>query len=443
MNPEELNLNKTPNNIQELQKWTSARLAGRQQRILRFNTLLRLLNISINPTKIIKLAGTNGKGSVGAMLESIAIADHKKVGLYTSPHLNRITERLRFNKEEISQTSLDQAVRKIAPTLQALVNQHGLHLLPSFFEVLTLIALDYFQCCGADIMILEAGIGGYNDILHLIPGDIAVITSVALDHTDELGTTLSAIGADKAGIASPNSTLVLGLDIPKSALMAILDDARGRGVTIVHSHPEIFQVESLGFQGSQITIPQEKLTFVLPLLGSFQIENLGTAKAVVDLLIWKGKINNQTSLAGVSQVSCLGRMEVIPGNPTWLLDVAHNAHGIHKVARNLSQLTEGKKLAILLGLSDHNKVTEIVTYIRVLREVFSCSIYLTDGFYKAQNPADYLPALQDVTKLQTLGEYEATLKFLLQTYEHQEDAVILVTGSLFLVGVCRDYLLNQ
>ena len=442
MNTAGYNLSKIPNNIRELQEWTSARLPGRQQRLLRFSTLLCILDIPINPTKIVKLAGTNGKGSVGAMLESIAFADHKKVGLYTSPHLTRITERLRFNKEEISQASLDQAVRKITPLLISIVNEHGLDLLPSFFEVLTIIALDYFQNCGADIIILEAGIGGYNDILHLVPGDIAVITSVGLDHTKELGTTLPDIAGDKAGIASPNSTLVLGSDIPKSALRAILNDSRSRGVTIVHSHPEIFQVKSLDFKGYQVTLPREELAFILPLLGSFQIENLGTVKAILDVLISQSKIKALNSLAGVSQIHCLGRMEVIPGNPTWVLDVAHNAHGIDKVANNFSKLTEGKEIAILLGLSDHSNIVEIATYIGVLTEIFNCPIYLTDGFYKAQRPANYLSALPEVPTLKTLGEYKATLEFLLQAYQDKEDAVIFVTGSLFLIGVCRNYLLN-
>ncbi|NEP12352.1 MAG: bifunctional folylpolyglutamate synthase/dihydrofolate synthase, partial [Symploca sp. SIO2C1] len=213
-----------PNSIDELEEWTVSRIPGQQEKLLRFKTLLELLNISIPPSSVIKLAGTNGKGSVGAMLEAIFLADAQKVILFTSPHLSRVTERLRVDGVEISPDVLNDAVQQLAPKLVRIVNEYGNYLLPSFFEALTLIALEYFKSYGADIIILEAGIGGYFDIVHLVPAEVSLITNVGLDHTEDLGTTFSEIATDKAGIASPNSTLVLGSDIPESALKAILED---------------------------------------------------------------------------------------------------------------------------------------------------------------------------------------------------------------------------
>ena len=441
------NLSKIPNSIEELEQWTTrSRVPGRQQKLLRFKTLLELLNISIPSSQVVKIAGTNGKGSVAAMLEAIFLADAQKVVLFTSPHLSRVTERIRVDGAEISPDVLDDAVRRLALKLVRIVNEQGNHLLPSFFEILTLIALEHFRFCGADIIILEAGIGGYNDVIHLLPGKVSLITSVGLDHTQQLGATLSEIATDKAGIASPDSTLVLGPDIPESALKAILEDAQRRSIEIVSARSEIFQVQSLGVQGHQVTLSSEmgNKTFILPLAGSFQLENLATAKAALDVLISKQIIHNQQSFFGVSQVRWFGRMELIPGNPAWLLDGAHNAHAIAKITADIVQLAQEKEVAILLGLSDHNDdLVDLEPYLKKLAEAIPGAIYLTSGFYRALEPLDYLSIFQDESlKVINLGDYQSAIDKLINIYQSKENSFIVVTGSLFLIGAAREYIIS-
>jgi|GEM_PF-2746217 len=440
------NLTKIPNNIEELEQWTTFRIPGREPKLLRFQTLLELLNLSVPPSSVVKLAGTNGKGSVAAMLEAIFLADAQKVVLFTSPHLSRVTERIRVDGVEISPDVLDNAVRRLAHQLVRIVNEQGNYLLPSFFEALTLIALDHFKFYGADMIILEAGIGGYFDIVHLVLAEVSIITNVGLDHTDSLGATVSEIATDKAGIASPNSTLVLGPDIPESALKAILKDAQHRCIKLVSARSEIFQTQSLGVKGHQVTLSGEtdNHTFILPLVGSFQLENLATAKAAFDVLSSKQIVHYQQSFFGVSQVHWSGRMELIPGNPAWLLDVAHNAHAIAKVTADLPQLAKEKELAILLGLSDHNNIADLAPYLKQLAGAIQGSIYLTSGFYRALEPLGYRAIFKnESSKVINLGHYKSAIDKLVNSYQSQENALIMVTGSLFLIGPAREYILSR
>ena len=441
------NLTKIPNTIDELYEWSKSRiLCGRQQKMLRFKTLLELLNISIAPSRVVKLAGTNGKGSVAAMLEAIFLADNQKVLLFTSPHLSRITERFRVNGVEISKDVLDDAVGRIAPELVRIIKQHGSHLLPSFFEVLTLIALNHFSFSRSDIIILEAGIGGYNDVVHLVDSEVSIITSVGLDHSNELGTTLSQIATDKVGIASPNSTLVLGPDIPKSAREAILKNAKDRGISLISSRLDIFKVQSLGFQGHQVTLDlgTASNTFKLPLVGSFQLENLATVKSAVDILRSKHILNSQQSFLGVSQVCWSGRMELIDGNPAWLIDTAHNVHAIEKITTELPQLAKDKEVVILLGLSDHNNIADLAPCLNKLGETIKAPIYLTSGFYRSIEPLTYISIFQNQSSTVTnLGDYKSAINKLLSIYQNKENVLIFITGSLFLIGAFREYLLSS
>ncbi|NEP15046.1 MAG: bifunctional folylpolyglutamate synthase/dihydrofolate synthase, partial [Symploca sp. SIO2C1] len=262
--------------------------------------------------------------------------------------------------------------------------------------------------------------------------------------SEDLGTTFSEIATDKAGIASPNSTLVLGSDIPESALKAILEDAQRRSIEIVSPRSKNFQVQSLGIQGHQVTTGSKANdnTFILPLVGSFQLENLATAKAAFDLLISKHIIDNQQSFFGVSQVRWQGRMELIPGNPNWLLDAAHNTHAIAKITADLPKLAKDKEVAILLGLSDHNDLADLAPYLNKLGEATPCSIYLTSGFYRSIEPCEYISIFKnESSKVITLGNYKSAIDKLVSIYHSKENALIFVTGSLFLVGAARDYIL--
>lgn len=441
------NITQIPNSIDQLYEWTKFRiLSGREQKMLRFKTLLDRLEISVPPSHVVKVAGTNGKGSVAAMLEAIFLADQKKVVLFTSPHLSRVTERFRVDGVEILPDILDDAVRRIAPKLVSLVTEEGQHLLPSFFEALTLIAIEHFQFYQADMIILEAGIGGYNDIVHLVPAEVSIITTIGLDHTDQLGTTLAEIATDKAGIASPDSTLVLGSKITKSALDAIVDNSKYRGIEIICAKSESLQVKSLGFKGHQVTfsLNGKNNTFIMPLVGSFQMDNLATAKAAFDVLLSRQIVHNQKSFFGVSQVRWPGRMELIEGNPNWLIDAAHNIEAIAQVTGEFSQLAKENKVAILLGLSDHNNIADLAPYLTHLAETIGCPIYLTSGFYRSIDPLTYMSIFTKISaNVTNLGDYQSAIDYLSISEQFSENIFILITGSIFLIGACREYILSS
>ncbi|HAC64902.1 MAG TPA: bifunctional folylpolyglutamate synthase/dihydrofolate synthase [Cyanothece sp. UBA12306] len=432
-----------PQNLAQIYQLIRQKQSNKCNKNYRFKTLLKYFNISIPSSQVIKIAGTNGKGSVSAMIEAMAIADDKKVILFTSPHLYNITERFRINGQEIPTNILDQLAKKTTIELINFLEKEGNDMVPSFFEILTIIALKTFKLYQADLIILEAGIGGYNDIIHLIDGQISAITSIGLDHTNQLGSTLPEIAADKVGIASNNSILILGSDLPNSAKNIIIKDAVKRNIKIVQANKNNFEFESLGFRGCQINLKQdlENMSFILPLIGSFQIENFSTAKTIFKQLIVNQIISDKNSLKGVSNVYWPGRMEVITGNPTWLLDAAHNGHAIEKISQELPNLMNRQKVSLLLGLSDHNNSDEIIPYLEKLIKIMQCYIYLTSGFYRAIDPKEYVDCFnKNTSNLIVIDNYKTAINHILNIYHKQNNQIILITGSLFLVGECRKYL---
>ncbi|ACK66807.1 FolC bifunctional protein [Rippkaea orientalis PCC 8801] len=433
---------KPPQTIEQLYQILQHKKSNKQKQTYRFTTLLTLFNICIPPSQVIKIAGTNGKGSVAAMLEAMAIADNKTVVLFTSPHLYHITERFRINGQEIEPKLLNTIVQNISPKLLNIIQQKGEDMFPSFFEVLTIISLEIFKIYKGDLIILEAGIGGYNDVVHLIDGDLSAITSIGLDHTDKLGSTLSEIATDKVGIASKNSTLVLSSDIDDLAKNSILQDAKQRNIKIIQANQKNFRVELLGLKGYQITL--DSLSLILPLVGAFQINNFVTAKTIFEQLIIHNIIDNFGSLQGVSNLYWPGRMEVIGHNPTWILDGAHNLDAMEKVFTEISNLLQEQQLFILLGLSDHNNPNDIIPYIDKLIKPITHSIYLTSGFYRSIKPENYRLLLsQKLYNITIFDHYESAMNNLFNHHQNRTNQLILIIGSLFLIGGCREYLLSK
>ena len=434
-----------PRTIAQLYAWTVETGNGRSQTSPGFRQVVQALNLAMPPARVVKIAGTNGKGSVGAMLEAMALAGGLRVGLFTSPHLRRITERFRCNGTEVAATVLDDIIETLGPNLIQMVNKYGDHLALSFFAYLTIVALDLFtRVSPVDLLILEAGIGGYSDIVHLIPAETAAITSIGLDHTEQLGPTLADIAADKVGIASPQSWLILGPNLPTSALGAIQADATQRDIQIVHADPAEFVAQSLGWNGHQVSHwdGQDQRTVHLPLVGAVQLENLATATAIAQHLVAQQMLPTLDCLQGLAQTSWPGRMEYIPGPPAWVLDVAHNPPALERLTAELPPLMAGQTCVLVVGLSDHGLTANVVPALVTLSDTLNCPLYLTDGFHRSRPPDHYRSSLlQAGCTVHILGDYRRTLDILRVQYRHQSHVTIVVTGSLFLVGQCREYLL--
>lgn len=410
--------------------------------------------------RVVKVAGTNGKGSVCAMLEAALLRDGRRVGLFTSPHLVSPAERFRVGGRDVADGLLDRRAAAIGREVAAIVEARGEAWRPSFFELLVLVAVRLFREAEVDVAIFEAGVGGYNDATRFLREDLAVITSVALDHRDRLGDTVEEIAADKAGIASDGAVLVLGPGVGESARAVIERDAAGRGVHIVEAPglPDAVvsgdeEEEEEGEEGEEggrhglvgltpvrVSVPGERgaISVTLPLLGPHQVENLAVVVTALECLRNKGILRTRDSVLGVSGARWAGRMEVValPGGVTVILDVAHNEHGMAALARALWGVPRSRRVVVYGASADK----DFGACLRHLWRMGS-EIHVVSGFHRAAGAGVIGEALRvDARGIQEGGAEiveHAELEGALDAVKGMRGKVVVITGSVFLVGAAR------
>ena len=276
---------------------------------------------------VITVGGTNGKGSVCAMLESILHAAGYRVGCYTSPHLLRYNERVRIAKHQASDAELCASFEKI--------EQVRGDIPLTYFEFGTLAAIQCFIGHKVEVAILEVGLGGRLDAVNAFDSDCAVVTSVDIDHTDYLGETREQIAFEKAGIFRAGKVAICAdADVPQ----AIRNHAQQIGAKLwcIGSEfgftPHQGQWDYRSLVGSRNSLPYPALR------GAFQLNNASAALAALDALKERLPVSMEAVRRGLVEVQLAGRFQVIPGRPQLILDVAHNPHAARSLAQNLAGL---------------------------------------------------------------------------------------------------------
>jgi dihydrofolate synthase/folylpolyglutamate synthase len=297
---------------------------------------------------VITVAGTNGKGSVGAYTASILQAAGFSSGLFTSPHLRDYRERIRIGNSQVSAEALVAAFERI----EAARGDIGL----TFFEYNTLAAILVFEAARLDAWVMEIGLGGRLDAVNIIDPDVAVVVSIGLDHQDFLGDTLDAIGAEKAGIFRRGRPAVLGsTDMPESVLRTAADvGARLKRLGSDFSHEREPGASCWRYRGVRWDLPDLPLP---ALFGSTQLDNASTAIAALEELDSRLTITPQAIATGLRRAQLPARFQIITpansGDPLWILDVAHNQSAARVLAGNLRALpARGKTLAVFGVLAD-------------------------------------------------------------------------------------------
>jgi dihydrofolate synthase/folylpolyglutamate synthase len=346
----------------------------------------------------ILIAGTNGKGSTAATLSSILTAAGYRTGLYTSPHLVRVNERIQIDGLPISDEDFARLYFQVDETARGLVESTDLPHPPSFFEVLTALAFLYHAKQHIDIAILEVGLGGRLDATNIVDPLLAVITDIALDHQDYLGDTLTEITREKAGILRPNGILITLPQHPE-ANQAIGEAAAILNLRAISAAPYIphTPVHSTSGRATQIgrsdiatTLPANRYTLTLgkeplevdsPLSGQHQQRNIALAIATAAELRnhssykfnTENTISNQNSYmisnavieAGIRNTQWPGRLELLtfPTGPSLLLDVAHNPAGAWTLRAAIAQLPESQPRTLLFSClrdKDLREMTQIL-----------------------------------------------------------------------------------
>jgi dihydrofolate synthase/folylpolyglutamate synthase len=370
-----------------------------------------------NELRFIHVAGTNGKGSTCAMLESIYRAAGLRAGLFTSPHLVSFGERLQVNRESITESEVVRLVGELKP----LLNQFPAEEHPTFFEVITVMALRYFCEKKCDLVIWETGLGGRLDATNIVTPLASVITNVDYDHQQWLGEKLAAIASEKAGIIKPGVPVVTAAEKPE-ALEVIAATARERGAPLL--------TVSEADLGSP---PLDRLE--LPLAGRHQKLNAALAVAVVHALESIIPVSSQVIIDGLSSVKWPGRLQVIArGSQKILLDGAHNVPGAKSLKQAVEECFPGIRPALVLGiLSDKDWLGMCQTLAPLGRRI----VLVPVASERTASPAELEEACRkgspgsELTVCQSLAEAFQVLS---------QESFVLVTGSLYLVGEALEIL---
>ena len=357
--------------------------------------------------RFIHVAGTNGKGSVSSMLASIRTESGQKTGLFTSPHLIDIRERIRIDGKKITEAQVVNFCERI--------RQHPWNVSPSFFEITFAMALWHFLEQGTTLCVIETGLGGRLDATNIIQPLISVITNISLEHTQFLGNTLTSIAREKAGIIKQDTPVVIGESNNETASVF-------KEVSALNSSPLL-----------DCTGLPEITEFQAPLLGDYQRTNLKIVINSLNVLRSMGiettKDQIQNGLAKLHQhTGFTGRLQIIRNEPLTLLDVSHNEDGIRKTLDSVTKINRGK-LYLIYGTSSDKEYEEIMTLFPKDALINYCTFrnqrsLSFDEFKKLnkKNNTEH-PVYQDV---------KSALKEITQ-YAHAEDT-ILIFGSFFLIA---------
>ncbi len=344
-----------------LSRWPENRIGPGVGRVAHLMDLLGQPQRSI---PAIHVSGTNGKTSTVRMIESLLRAFGLRTGVFTSPHLHSITERIRLDGAPVTEQRFADAYDDIAPLMalvdEASVAEGGPRM--TFFESMTALAYALFADAPVDVMVVEVGIGGTNDATNVIDATVSVVTPIDFDHVHILGNTIAEIAANKAGIIKPGGIAVLAAQ-PVQAATVLLAGCADAAVPAVREQMEFAVVDRLGaVGGQQLTIQGlfgEYDELFLPLIGAHQAHNAAVALAAVEAFLGggvtseRGRLDIDAVREGFASVTSPGRLEVVRRDPTIIVDAAHNPHGMRALAAGLAEaFSFGYLIGVFASLGD-------------------------------------------------------------------------------------------
>lgn len=384
------------------------------------------------PTAIV--AGTNGKGSTSAILASILGAAGYRTGLYTSPHLVRVNERIRVNGCEITDNDLAQSFTEVRDTVDRLIAAGTLALRPSFFEFLTATAFLHFATARVGFAVLEVGMGGRLDATNVTEPRVALITNIDLDHQEFLGSTHAAIAREKAGVVKPSRPVISACEHPEAAEV-IRDRCAELGANLLET-PTFARVSGLRNRDGRylfdLTLNGDCFSQLRPpLLGRFQVKNSVAAVAAAWRLSREGfNVPRGAIVEGLRRAHWPGRLEVAAERPLVLLDGAHNPAAAREVAAFIREELAGKRLRLVYASMRDKAIGEISEILFPL----AVEVYLTrPGVERAAAPDEILAAAR-LRPERVVVEPEPAHALERACRASGDGDVVLAVGSLFLVG---------
>ena len=423
--------------------------------------LLRALEHPEHKFPSVHIAGTNGKGSTAATLASILQTSGLRTGLYTSPHLVRINERIRINSAEISDDKFALIHDLVERTAERLIEEGELPWHPSFFEMLTAMAFEHFATSKVDVAVLEVGMGGRLDATNVVEPRVSIITDVSLDHQKYLGNTIAEIAREKAGIIRPGGVVVTLPQTPEAndVIGNTILEENARAISAVPYVPPVspasphYFERSLGQVGTGIPAgPTERscatdqanirsryplqllgkqILVETPLVGRHQLRNIALAIAAAEELHNQGlPITADSVERGIRETRWSGRFQVIPATPEVVLDVAHNPAGAWALRSTLSACYEDRRLIFVFGAMRDKAISEIAEILFPLAERVIATI--------ADNPRSATPdeIRQAASRVEIELDASPDVSSAVGCARELagKDGIVVITGSIYIVG---------
>ena len=412
------------------------RLFGQKLGLETTRYLLRSMGDPQKSLRFIHIAGTNGKGSVAAMLHAVLSRAGYKTGLYTSPHLVSFCERFQINGQSIAESDVIRLVEQLKRLLESVV-AHPEFRAPTFFEAVTAVALQYFHEQKTDVVVWETGLGGRLDATNVVTPLASVITNIAFDHTQYLGETLTQIAMEKCGIIKPGVPVITA-SVAEEVLQVIRATATAQGcpLTIVGQDVHATRL-SEDEQGQRVELTGTRQDYgpvTIPLLGAHQTINCATA--VVALEASGLPVTPQQVSKGLSQTTWPGRFQIVNHNPTVVLDGAHNAAAADRLAATLRERCAGQKLTLILGVLRDKNYDQMCQILAPLAERILCVPVNSERTCDPDQLARWCMATNPrlrITIARNLTEAYAKAR-------SENAEAIVIAGSLFLVGEALDRL---
>ncbi|MBX7185894.1 MAG: bifunctional folylpolyglutamate synthase/dihydrofolate synthase [Vicinamibacteria bacterium] len=406
---------------------------GKKFGLSTMRALMRELNHPERAFRSVIVAGTNGKGSVSAYLDTALRAASLRVGRYTSPHLIDIRERITVGGRNIGNSDFERLVLAVRDAAERLHRRGAIEAHPNHFEILTATAFLYFQRHEVDIAVLEVGLGGRLDATNVASPLVSAIVSIDFDHEEYLGSTLASIASEKAGVVRANRAVVMG-PMETEADLKIREISRKRGARVVAAFDGVTLRRSNG--ELRVRTPRGTYAHVHPLAGAHQRINLVVAIRTLEALDAAGlKVNLAKAVAAMSLAVWPGRLERIGRQPAFLLDGAHNPAGAKALAAYLKET--GESHVLVFGAMRDKHFREMGELLFPLaRRVLATRVRMTRAATTGQ-----LAEIGRTTNQAVIEEPSVRRALSKAASLARPGETVVVAGSLYLVGAVRKLLL--
>ncbi len=396
----------------------------------RIQQMLELLGNPQQQVSFIHVAGTNGKGSVCRFISSILTREGYHVGLYLSPHLIDFRERIQLNNEYISKQDFSDIVSQIKPVVEKYCRD-GNWL--TYFEVCTIIALQFFAKQHLDYAVIEVGLGGRYDATNVITPLVSVITNVSLDHQHHLGDTVKEIADEKAGIIKSSVPVVTAAK--GEALKVIRKKCKQKHSPLTEVNKEMIIVHSASSSQQILTVQGifDQYLLTTAQTGIFQQENIVISIATIELLQQQGiYISKESIIAGIKEIKHPGRMQIIHQHPTVVVDGAHNPDALVTSIESIQTLFSYQRLIVIFGVMKDKAIAQMISLILPLADIVILTQPKIERAASSNEMKKYLQSLDYKTEIIETKTVEHAYHTALDIAN--ENDLIFATGSLFTVA---------